>query len=175
MRIAIDGVQSTGKTTLFNQLHGIVPNCVEFIPEASRSIAKAVGIASRSDWEGVVSDRARLLGFFSHLETWQAEREKSALHFVVDSSFYLHSAYRTYLGVGESEKLRSYDLILFCPAAHVPFEHDGFRFEGGRDEVEQIYRSLIVKEFNGPFIELPPGSTRIAIAQRHIVQLFETL
>lgn len=170
MRIAIDGVQSTGKTTLFEALRKRNITGLSCIPEAARVTAPSMGITSPETWNRVLTNRDLTLEFFSRLKRWQEEQERSAESFIVDSSFFIHQAYKEYFGVSGIDFLdRTYDLILFLPTIGMPFREDGFRFSTGREEVEQLYLTIINSSHSGEFVKLPFGRDRFFAAEREIL------
>ena len=98
-RVAIDGAQSTGKTTLFDQLRSTLSDRARFIPEASREVAGRFGVVGTADWAGLIADQSRLREFFEAEEEYQRLAEGGGGSFVVDSSIYQIRAYREYFGV----------------------------------------------------------------------------
>jgi nicotinamide riboside kinase len=171
MRIAIDGAQSTGKTTLFHALHASFQCDFTFIPEGARVIGPQMGIASPEDWLPVLSKQELLVEFFTRLRDWQIAQEAASTAFIVDCSFILHRAYRDYFGASEVRFPESqYDLILFCPTGGVPFSQDGFRFERGREQVETRYLELVENRSYGTLVKLPSGIERVITAEREIAR-----
>jgi nicotinamide riboside kinase len=174
MRIAIDGAQSTGKTTLFNHLMEIpLLKSFRFIPEPARSIAKEFGIESAADWQPLLNDAARLSEFFRREEEWLAKEEETSVPFIVDSSFYLIQAYKSCMLKQEfvlPTVSPQYDLILYCPCTN-DFEDDGFRFSMGRQAVDQTYRDALSVIPVQHFIELPIGADRNRVALESIAAI----
>ncbi len=168
MRIAIDGAQSTGKTTLLCQLSKTHLNLrYSFIEEASRHVAANFGIVTAADWQKLLGDKDRLRHFFDAEESWQLAHEKMGTSWIIDSSFFLTAAYRKFFGIEINLPLlssRSYDLILYCPVESCNMVENGFRFSVGRAEVDRIYREIISCYYFGKILELPGGTMRLALA-----------
>lgn len=166
LRIAIDGAQSTGKTTLQAGLRSSLGSEFLFIPEASRIIAPRFGITEATHWEPFLKDKERLALFFEAERLWQLEQETDASDFIVDSSLFMIAAYRLLFGIKtEIAPFLSavYDAILYCPVLDEPKE-DGFRFLRGRAKADQTYRALIAQYFRGSFFRLPSGDSRLIAA-----------
>lgn len=156
LRVAIDGAQSTGKTTLWQQLRGHYGSYVQFIPEASREIAPGFGIASATDWSLLLANPTRLQAFFEAEEKWLVRQECSD-RFVTDSSLYLIQAYRRVFNFQINETLLEsarYDLLLYCTVVSPPTE-DGFRFLERREQVDATYRNIVGDRCKQALIELP--------------------
>jgi len=170
-RVAIDGAQSTGKTTVFHHLRNTLPGRTKFIPEASREVAGRFGVVGASDWPGLIADQRRLREFFEAEEAFQRLAEGGCGAFVVDSSLYLIRAYREYFGVpplpGECGEF-TYDLILYCPAIQCGVE-DGFRFLAGRADVDRLCRDTLRRCHRGQLIELPPDESRLLRAEEAVL------
>jgi nicotinamide riboside kinase len=167
VKIAIDGAQCTGKTTLFEQLQQTqLSETFRFIPEASRSVAEEFGIRSTTDWPLLLSDHERLGQFFLREERWLATESGVLERFIVDSSYYLIQAYKCHT-LGQKFDLPStapeYDLILYCPCTN-DFQDDGFRFSTGRDGVDRAYRDAMSTIRATRVVELPVGVARKQIA-----------
>lgn len=173
MKIAIDGPQSTGKTTLFYDLQSVLGSDYDFIPEAARIIAPIFSIAVPSDWSALLNDRARLAEYFRDEERWLTERQSRSSDYVVDSSLLLIAAYRIRCGIPINTRILSgtaYDLILYCSPEDVLAEDDGFRFLSGRADVDRVYHELQRTFHRGPIVPLPGGPSRQAIALAAIRQ-----
>jgi nicotinamide riboside kinase len=173
--VAIDGAQSTGKTTVFNHLHQNISGRVTFIPEASRILAEQFGVLGASDWPHLLADQRRLLEFFDAEEAWQISAELRSKAFVVDSSLYLIRAYREYFKALPSDGERvepRYDLILYCPVVQLGAE-DGFRFLQGRTEIDRLCRDILHRCHGGQLIELPPDESRFRQAEEAVLGCFE--
>ncbi|MDZ4802001.1 MAG: AAA family ATPase [Bryobacteraceae bacterium] len=171
MRIAIDGAQSTGKTTLHQTLKQCLSGLLSFIPEASRVLASSFGIRAAEDWPTLLSDHKRLSEFFDAEERWLIEVEDANCRFIVDSSLMLIAAYRSYFDCSAGCDLlreRSYDLILYCPVSSDAI-NDGFRFNHGRTEVDELYRSVVRTHHQGMFVELPFDHNRARVAERAVL------
>lgn len=167
LRIAIDGAQATGKTTLYRHLESRYREHFAFVPEASRVIAPAFDIRSEIDWQRLLSDHGRLEAFFTQEEAWQERMEQSPM-FVVDSSMYMIQAYRRYFGHGVARRDLSdkYDAILFCPTINAAYTSDGFRFEIGRERIEQLYLDVTREDYSGAVYRMPGGDARFTEAER---------
>ncbi|NOS70154.1 MAG: ATP-binding protein [Verrucomicrobia bacterium] len=162
LRIAIDGAQSTGKTTLWSQLQDRYGNQFSFVPEASRHIAKRFAVNTATDWQPLLANKDRLRSFFEQEEEWQVEQEIK-VPFIADSSLFLIQAYRITFGVPTNDSVLStakYDLVLYCPPVS-NFVADGFRFETQRDRVDQAYREITRSYFRGRLVELPTNGARL--------------
>jgi len=174
-RVAIDGAQCTGKTTVFQHLRSTLPGRTKFIPETSREVAGQFGVVGASDWPGLIADQRRLREFFEAEEAFQRLAEGGCGAFVVDSSLYLIRAYREYFGVpplpGECGEF-AYDLILYCPAVRCGVE-DGFRFLAGRADVDQLCRDTLRRCHRGQLIELPADESRFLRAEEAVLGCLE--
>jgi nicotinamide riboside kinase len=160
LRVAIDGAQSTGKTTLWEQLQDRYSCKLVFIPEASRQIAPRFGIRGAPDWPALVSDMLRLGTFFAAEEEWQLNQELCDVGFVSDSSLYLIQAYRLAFGLPVNEvvlKHARYDVLFHCPVAN-SFRPDGFRFLARREEIDAAYTRIVSERFAGHVVKLPPNN-----------------
>lgn len=175
VRVAIDGAQATGKTTLLRQLQAHFGPRLTYIEEASRVIAPEFGVIAKDDWPKLLTNAERLQRFFEREEEWLSCQEEMSGRFVVDSSVYMVHAYRTLFGALAGVHLRNqrYDLVLYCPLIGEG-QLDGFRFLEGRDAVDRIYRTVVASHFDGEFIELPAGEQRLQAAAARIEQLLET-
>ena len=176
LRIAVDGAQSTGKTTIFDSLERSFRTSFTFIPEASRSIAPKFGVSRASDWPRLLSDADALRAFFNAEEEWQRSAEDRSNAFVVDSSLLLVQAYRQRFEPGyrlQETFANRYDLILYCPVAEEGIS-DGFRFLNGRAEVAYIYESIALKHFRGTFTRLPDGLARSHTAESYVRDLLQS-
>jgi|HubBroStandDraft_4_1064222.scaffolds.fasta_scaffold142261_2 nicotinamide riboside kinase len=175
LRVAIDGAQSTGKTTLWQQLREHYGSYLQFIPEASREIAPGFGIASATDWSVLLANPLRLQAFFEAEEQWLV-RQECPDRFVTDSSLYLIQAYRRVFNLPVNETLLEstrYDLLLYCTLVSPPSE-DGFRFLGRREQIDATYRNIVGGWCKPAFIELP-SEARLQSAIRLIdIALTET-
>ncbi len=175
-RIAIDGSQCTGKTTLYRQLSSTHLNVrYKFIPEASRQIAPKFGVLTSRDWPNLLNDKVKLREFFEAEESWQFQQEENITYFVIDSSFYLIAAYRMFFGIEVDFSLLSlkrYDLILYCPMDCCEPLEDSFRFITGREDVDKKYQEIISRCYSGKLVTLPGGSERMTLALETI-ELFE--
>jgi hypothetical protein len=170
VRIAIDGAQGTGKSTLLDQLAAHYRDRFFFIPEASRHVAPGFGVTSAETWSSLLADPVRLSEFFEAEEKWVIEREEAVADFVIDSSLWVVAAYRKYFHCGGDTRLaesREYGLILYCPITGAP-ELDGFRFVQGQHEVDQAYRELVSANFGGQISILPPATDRFWAAVAEI-------
>ncbi len=155
LRVAIDGAQSTGKTTLWRQLRDHYGTQFDFIPEVSREIVPRFGILSATDWPVLLADRVRLLAFFEAEEQWLIKQERSR-RFVTDSSLYAIQAYRSVFHFpinGPILEFPRYDLLLFC--ALVPFSPDGFRFLEHREHIDVAYRQIVGTRCKEALVILP--------------------
>lgn len=171
LRIAIDGAQSTGKTTLAAALQLELGPRMRLIPDAARAVALASGVATASDWEGLLADRHRLELFFGLEETWQASQEARPGSFVADGSRALIAAYRAWLDCAPPRLVGPlYDLVLYC-GIDIPFVEDGFRFSRGRVEVDALYRARYAATAASRFVCVPPGAGRLPAAMAAVNQL----
>jgi nicotinamide riboside kinase len=155
LRIAIDGAQSSGKTTLWTQLEQLYATDFVFIPEAARQVAPSFGVEAAGDWSRLLGDKNRLEAFFCAEEKWQGEQECRE-RFISDSSLYLIQAYRRVFGLQQNERVLQqtrYDLVFYC-GINLPVSDDGFRFVKCRDEVDLVYRELLASRFLGLVVEL---------------------
>ena len=172
LRIAVDGAQSTGKTTLIEQLATHYENQFSYIPEAARQVALEFGVQNADDWPALLNDRDQLREFFSEEERWLIAKEKCG-SFIVDSSWLLIQAYREYWECPRDRSLLTrarYDLVLYCPPTNA-FVEDGFRFCQGRLEVDQIYRRIAKQSLDGKLVTLPCAEPRLPFAIRAIDRL----
>jgi hypothetical protein len=87
MRIAIDGTQSTGKTTLLTALREEHLGDFVFLDEAARRLAPHVGISVTKDWAALFESPSRHLEFLRRLFAYQSSLEAEARHFMVDGSY----------------------------------------------------------------------------------------
>jgi nicotinamide riboside kinase len=175
LRIAIDGAQSTGKTTVFNHLRNAFRSAATFIPEASRKIALDFGVAQTSDWPELLSNPSRLREFFDAEEKWQRSAEDASDMFVADSSLLLVQAYRCHFEQDYRFHCTfgsRYDVILYCPLSEGGVS-DGFRFLDGRPAVAKAYEAIVLEQFHGDFIELPFGPSRLQTAELLIQHLLQ--
>jgi len=173
-RIAIDGAQCTGKTSLLDQLRNVYSGRLRFIPEASRIVAPRFSIFSHKHWKPVLADAQLLANFFKMEEEWLMQQELPG-RFVVDSSLMLIQAYKLYFGHAKDESLLRqdrYDLILYCPPTNT-FVADGFRFPTGRLKVDELYRQILRDYFRGRVLELPVGAERLPAAIAAIANALE--
>jgi nicotinamide riboside kinase len=155
-RIAIDGAQSTGKTTLWTELQDHYGSKLLFIREAARAIAADFGIFEAADWPSLLSDVPRLAAFFAAEEEWQLTQELSGSGFVSDSSLYLIQAYKVAFGFPVDDavlKRARYDVLFHCTNVN-PFTPDGFRFVAHREQVDLEYRKIITNCCTGRIVEL---------------------
>lgn len=169
MKIAIDGTQSVGKTTLFEALKDKLLGW-NFIPELARTVAPQFNLESHKDWSELISNRKKYNSFIEIMIEQQQNKEKST-PFIIDSSIYRTIAYAHFNGLdicNEYIKKIHYDLIIFCP---IEFDYidDGFRYSNGREEVDTELRYLIKKNHRGNVVELA-GST-----QQRIDMVLETI
>jgi nicotinamide riboside kinase len=156
LRVAIDGAQSTGKTTLWRQLREHYGTQLDFIPEVSREIAPRFGIISVTDWPVLLADRVRLLAFFKAEEEWLMKQERSS-RFLTDSSLYAIQAYRSVFHLPINRAILEfprYDLLLYCALAS-QFSPDGFRFLEHREHVDAAYRQIVGACCKQTLVELP--------------------
>lgn len=156
LRVAIDGAQSTGKTTLWRQLRDHYDTKLDFIPEVSREIAPAFGIINVTDWPVLLADRVRLLAFFEAEEKWLMKQERSS-RFVTDSSLYAIQAYRRVFHFPINKPILEfprYDLLFFCALAS-PFSPDGFRFSEHRERIDAAYRQIVGTRCKEALVVLP--------------------
>jgi len=156
LRIAIDGAQSTGKTTLWEQLRDHYGPKLRFIPEAARRIAAQFGVFNDQDWPSLVSDVPRLSAFFNVEEEWQMNQELCGGRFVTDSSLYLIQAYRVAFGIAINETVlrqTRYDIVFYCPVANA-FKADGFRFVAHREEIDAAYTGIVTAGIAGHLVRL---------------------
>jgi nicotinamide riboside kinase len=166
VRIAIDGAQSTGKTTLQAKLIEGFGSVLRPVPEAARIVAREVGLHSSADWATLLQDKARLESFFLKQEAWQADAEAQAGSCVVDGSRGLMTAYRRVFLGGASPAIPRYDLVLYC-GLDIPFCDDGFRFSEGRERVDELYRNFVAPKIvvsPDRFVTLPAGPDRWSLA-----------
>lgn len=164
IRVAVDGVASTGKTTLVNQLRDLFPQ-FKIVEEASRVIAPRFDVRTEADWQHLLKDLPKLELFFSAEEAWLQSNEDRQERTLIDSSMFLISAYRRAFGCKFDPSLaiaRNYTLILYCPLNVGVC--DGFRFLDGRDELDTHYRQIISQHFQGEFRPLPHGNFRLHFA-----------
>lgn len=175
LRIAIDGAQSTGKTTLLNFLAHAFPDDFRIIPEIVRIVGSEFGLHTEHDWVAIKKDPERLAALFRRHATVLAAVEDDSPSFILDSSFHLHESYRRYFNLPEifPDYRDRYDLIFFCPSDEIPYMDDGFRFPEGRAEVERIYLDLIGTRHSGTFIRLPGGDLRFSAAQKIVRELLQ--
>src|SRR5262245_27232761 len=142
MRIAIDGVQSTGKTTLLDELRVTFGNRASYVAEAARILAPSFGVHHASDWAKLISSPERLHNFFRAELAWLRESTVSDGIVIVDSSEYLVCAYAAVLlsdaRFGAILESTRYDLILYCPTSVLPVE-DNFRFLNHRTTIAAYY------------------------------------
>lgn len=165
MRIAIDGVQCSGKTTLLEQLKELLYTNVAVIPEGARLIGAQHGVAKDDDWAALRSDEVRARAFFQDLEQWQIDEEERQ-PFIIDSSMVLHYCYRKLFGLPTQDllgRVERYDLILYLERVH-ECEKDGFRFLDGRDFVEDVYNTEALPLIGSRCIWLPLGADRLRLA-----------
>jgi nicotinamide riboside kinase len=157
-RVAIDGAQSTGKTTLWRQLKEHYGAKLLFIAEAAREIAPAFGVFEANHWSPLLSNTSRLAAFFAAEEEWQVRQEQTASGgFVSDSSLFLIQAYRATFGLPLNEvvlKQAHYNALFHCATTN-SFTPDGFRFIARRQEIEHAYRQIAKQRIPGIVIELP--------------------
>jgi nicotinamide riboside kinase len=171
IRIAIDGAQSTGKTTLVARLEESDGTRLSYISEASRAIASRFGIAFAGDWDQLIADKGQLSRFFDCEERWQRAKESEAHDFVADGSLLLTAIYRSYFRAPEPPLLvPPYDLVLYC-SPDLPFEDDGFRFARGRDEIDTLYRRNVMGVLGSRLVLLPFGEPRYPHAHSAIDEL----
>ena len=174
VRIAIDGAQSTGKTTLFELLRLAFSGDLAFIPEAARVLAPEFGVQRAEDWPQLLSDKTRLQKFFDAEEEWQLKQQIASSAFVVDSSLMLTWAYRRHFQCSEPahpDLAGHYDLVLYCPLRH-PSHNDGFRFVVGRTSIDSHYKRIAQSVFVGKLVELPESpSLRVSVAEQAIKSL----
>jgi nicotinamide riboside kinase len=171
MRIAIDGAQSTGKTTLWTDLKKQMAEPLIFIPEIGSLIGKNdYGIQSSKDWVGLLKNHDRCKKFIDNVIAYQLQQE-DIMFFIVDSSLYRVStlAYLTNNSVSEIEMAKyKYDLIFYCP---IEFEYveDRFRTPYLRVESDQFLRNTIQKFHKGNLVEMSgTREERLATALEHI-------
>jgi nicotinamide riboside kinase len=162
MRVAIDGTQSTGKTTLLTALREKNLAGFAFLDEAARQLAPRLGINLTQDWAALFESPSRHLGFLRDLYQYQSSLEKGAGQFIVDGSLYKILAYASVFGFSLDEVAAniseiSYDLIVYCPP-NVAFLGDGFRYEEKRTEVAEELESLYTRFYRGSLI-VADGST----------------
>src|SRR5690349_17048047 len=170
MLIAIDGAQSTGKTTLFEQLRAYYASGFFFSEEPARVIAPLFEVATSADWSGLLTNTAQLSRFFDEEERIRIECQATHRDIVEDSSLYLIAAYRLTFDVPHDAQLlhgAPYDLIMYCPL-DVEIEADGFRFLERRETVDTMYRHLVSQHHHGRFVELPCGDARLDAARAAI-------
>ena len=157
-RIAIDGSQSTGKTTAFEQIKSLLygNRDMHFIEETAGVVAKhKMNIKTDRDWEILLNDRERYKLFVSLLVAKQIE-EETAISFISDSSLYRIYAYAMENGVNVTDAELSkvkYDLVLYCPI-EFEFVHNEFRSIHLRENVDERLLSLIRKYHKGKFLEI---------------------
>jgi nicotinamide riboside kinase len=157
-KIAIDGSQSTGKTTVFEQIKSLLDgnSDIHFIEEMAGVVAKnEMNVKTAKDWEMLLNDRERYNLFVSLLVAKQTEKE-SAIPFISDSSLYRIYAYAMENGVDitEAELTKvKYDLVLYCPI-EFEFVHNDFRSIHLRESVNERLLGLIKKYHKGKFLEI---------------------
>lgn len=178
-RIAIDGAQSTGKTTLYETLQSHFEHSIHFIPEAAREIAPNFGVTCSSDWKYLIANKYLLKSFFEQELKWQLRKQQSAPRsFICDSSIYL---IETYYRVFHGSQFRvefprcNYTLILYC-SVDAEYIDDGFRFHEKRQQVAATYLRIVELKHQGSMIKLPNGKTRVEAAineiEHHIDDIF---
>jgi nicotinamide riboside kinase len=162
MRVAIDGTQSTGKTTLFTALRQENLTGFAFLDEAARKLGPRLGIKITQDWVALFGSPSRHLDFLRELYQYQSSLENSACRFITDGSLYKILAYASVFGFAlddVSPNIRDilYDLIVYCPP-NVAFQGDGFRYEEKRTELAEELQSLHARFYRGALI-VANGST----------------
>ena len=170
IRIAVDGVQCTGKTTLFNALQVRYATRFTFIPEAARVVAPLCHIFTEADWQRVHADPDRLAAFYAIEEQWQMTAEDDAGDFIADGSLFVTAAYRQYFGLDPHIHLavsRCYSILLCC-CPSVTFATDGFRFSRGRDDIDILFNNILEQHYTGSVIYLPSGPERPDAAIRAV-------
>jgi nicotinamide riboside kinase len=170
MRVAIDGTQSTGKTTLLTALREEHLGDFIFLNEAARRLAPQVGISVTEDWAALFESPSRHLEFLRRLFAYQSSLEAEARHFMVDGSLYKILAYALTFGfavddVTASTNEISYDLIVYCPP-NIAFQDDGFRYQENRDELAARLEQLYDRLYGGRLM-IASGSTRERVEQVH--------
>lgn len=106
MLIAIDGAQSTGKTTLFDELRHHFGPRFHYSREPSRLIATSVGIRTSSDWRRLLASPPELERFFTAEERLRSADQATHDDLIEDSSLYLIAAYRHVFGLTSHGALR---------------------------------------------------------------------
>ena len=128
MKVAIDGAQSVGKSTLYQHMKSFLANWY-FIPEIVRGVSPKYGLNSRKDWEKLISDKNKYTEFMRMIIERQFFFERDS-NLVVDSSIYRVVAYANVAGLNVFDEYLTqvkYDLIIYCPI-EFSFIEDGFRF-----------------------------------------------
>jgi predicted ATPase len=156
MRVAIDGTQSTGKTTLFTALREENLTGFAFLDEAARKLAPRLGINVTEDWVALFGSPSRHLEFLRELYQYQSSVESGAAQFVADGSLYKILAYGLVFGfavddITASTSEISYDLIIYCPS-NIAFQDDGFRYQEKRDQLAERLESLHQRFHRGMLI-----------------------
>ena len=162
-RIAIDGAQCSGKTTLLGELSRRLGGEYALIPEAARVIAPQFGVTSLSDWPRLLEDHQELARFFHEELCWLSVQQTTSATFLCDSSHFVVEAYRrTLLGhelpLSDATLSSSYNMVLYCEP--VELESDGFRFFEKRDSVIEQYSQVLNEAFSGRVERLLPGPNR---------------
>jgi nicotinamide riboside kinase len=176
-RIAIDGAQSTGKSTLLQALFPTFHKRLTFITEASREIAPRFSIECERDWHRLLGNKKLLEEFFAAEEQWQADQQAAAREgFVIDSSLMLTWAYRRHFlceDPADSRFTGQYDLVLYCPPGAALSRVDGFRFLTGREAIDMRYREIVKRVLEGVMVTLPIGVERLSLAVAEITKLID--
>lgn len=157
MRVAIDGTQSSGKSTLLTGIRatGLFPG-VRMVEEVGSSVAQSkYGIREASDWGRLYGDKDAYRLFFLDVAAVQTDVERTD-NFVIDSSLYRLEAYRIFQQMSKTPIVCTdcrYDLILWC-CADFGYVSDGFRSTHGRVEIERILEDIISRQHTGKVVIL---------------------
>jgi nicotinamide riboside kinase len=169
IRIAIDGTQSTGKTTLFTALQQQEDlRGFAYLEEAARHLAPKAGIHATEDWLALFESPTRHVEFLQRLYAYQTSLEAEAGRFIVDGSLYKILAYAEVFGfalhdVTDTVNDIRYDLIVYCPR-DIAFQSDGFRYQEKRNELAERLELLHARFHRGPLI-VTTGSASERVTQ----------
>lgn len=172
IRIAVDGAQSTGKTTLVGKLAERYGDGFSYLDEAAIVVAPQFSVQREDDWAPLIRSPGRLQAFFDAEERAQRANERSARSFVADGSRLLIWAYRQHFLAPTPIPAPTYDLILFC-GIESEFTSDGFRFAGGREAVDRLYRASVFGVLSERLVELPAWEMRYEAAFVAVDRLLE--
>jgi len=175
MKIAIDGAESTGKTSLLDGLDRKAYQGYTFISEVGSKIACSLyGVSSPSDWESLFANSDRYYRFCRDILSAQQTAERNSQeNYFIDSSIYRLYAYAFINGIRmDASLLKSfyYDIVFFCPIEFDPIE-DGFRTTSLRAQVDSTLRSLLDEYHKGEIIYLTGSlSKRLKSINRRVLK-----